>query len=240
MTFPSGGPGYPQQGGAQPQQPAPGTGQFPQGPPSTAFAIRPAVLTALGVTLLGLVQYFLGFSDEATPAEQNSIFFLVGGLLAACQALPRAPRVSPFAALFSTLGALESLDLVISVPSGGSIPGIITVILILGILQMLVAIATVLLDFDVLKISAAKPAMSPYGQPQFGAPQYGQPQQFGQPGQPQGPGSFQPPSGQQATTYASQQGQFFQQQSPPSSPEGGQSQQSGGTGTPPGGFSQPS
>ena len=158
--------------------------------------------------------------------------------------LPKGPKTLPFAALFSVLGALEALDSLVSLPST---PGIVTVILILGILQMLVAVGALLIEYDVVKPPAPKAAApsygGQYGQPgqqqygQQGGPQFGQqqPGQAGAPGEPPAPfsqpgqyGSPNPPSttpppGQQATTYAPMQGQFFQQ--PPSN----------NPGTPPGG-----
>ncbi len=277
MSYPSGGPGYPQQGGGQqPPQSHPGSGAFPQQQPpsSQASPLNLALLLALAVTVLGLVQFFIGFSDEASAASEEIRFLLVGGLLAAMHALPRGPRVLPFAALFSVIGAFGALDLIIGFDTsdGGdgrpevSVPGIITVVLILGILQMLVAVAALLFEYDVLKLPAAKPQQQPQ-QPapysgQFGAqsgpqgpfgqqgqqgqqgPAATQVQQFPQGGQQQGepsgpfsqPTQFQPPvtqpPSQQSTTYAPQQGQFFQQ--PPSS-ESGQN-----PGTPPGGFGQQS
>ncbi|WP_410656501.1 DUF5336 domain-containing protein [Amycolatopsis sp. lyj-112] len=274
MSYPSGGPGYPQQGGGQqPPQSHPGSGAFPQQQaPAQASPLNLALLLALAVTVLGLVQFFIGFSDEADAAEWEIRFLLVGSLLAALHVLPRGPKVLPFAALFSVLGAFGALDRIIGYPTvdGGdgrtevSVPGILTVVLILGILQMLVAVAALLFEHDVLKLPAAKPQQqapqAPYSQqfPQQGpqgpfgqqgpqGPPATQVQPFpgaGQQGQQQGepsgpfaqPTQFQPPvtqpPGQQATTYAPQQGQFFQQ--PPSSPEGQN------PGTPPGGFGQQS
>ncbi|HYH32188.1 MAG TPA: DUF5336 domain-containing protein [Pseudonocardia sp.] len=276
MSYPSGGPGYPQQGGGQqPPQSHPGSGAFPQQQaPSQATPLNLALLLALAVTVLGLVQFFIGFSDEADAAKEVSLFLLVSGLLAALHALPRGPKTLPFAALFSVLGAFGALDLIVGYPTvdGGegraevSLPGILTVVLILGILQMLVAVAALLFEHDVIKLPAAKPQQqapqAPYSQqfPQQGpqgpfgqqgqqGPAATQVQPFpgaGQQGQQQGepsgpfsqPGGFQPPvtqpPGQQATTYAPQQGQFFQQP-PSSSSESGQN-----PGTPPGGFGQQS
>ncbi|MFD9960365.1 DUF5336 domain-containing protein [Amycolatopsis sp. NPDC058986] len=274
MTFPSGGPGYPQQGGGQqPPHTPPHSGAFPpQAPPQAPPPAAPGaaipqnlpMLLSLAVTVLGVVQYFIGFSDEASVVGQETLFLLVGGLLAALYVLPKGPKALPFAALFSLLGAFETLDEIIGVREGVSVPGIVTVIFILGILQMLLAVGALLLAHDVIKPPAPKPAapQSQYG-PQFGQPgqqgtsQFGQPapqQQYGQqqPGQqaPQGPvaaagepsapfsqpTTFSPPAmppTQQATTYAPQQGQFFQQ---PSSGEQGQQN----PGTPPGGFGKQS
>jgi len=268
MTFPSGGPGYPQQGGSQqPYQPAPGTGSFPPvPPPASSGPLGPQNLPALAaivVAALGLIQYFLGFSDEASLAGGAIIYLLAAGLLAGLWLLPKGPNTLPFAALLSVLGALDVLDDVIGVPSGSTTPGIVVVVLILGIVQMLVAVGALLMEYGLLKLPASKPAAppAPYGQ-QFGQPgaqQFGQqPPRFGQPhgGQPQGgqpgqgaqpvppgpteqPTQFQPPTttsgpGAQSTTYSPTQGQFFQQQQ--QSSEGGQSS----PGTPPGGFSQSS
>jgi len=236
MTFPSGGPGYPQQGGGpQPNPQAPGTGGFPQqqAPGATLSVGNLTVLMALGVTLLGLVNYFIGFSEETAGADMAILLLLAGGLLAALRVLPKGPKVLPFAALLSVLGALEGILVVVRVPSEGEVPGVVTVILILGILQMLVAVATLLFDQGVLKLPVSRP------QPQYGQPPvYGQPPQYGQPQQgpeKQGPQGTQvvPPVAPQSTVYAPQQGQFYQPQQPES---GGQQQQPGNPGTPPGGF----
>lgn len=262
MTFPSGGPGYPQQGGGQqppgppssgfPAQQPPHSHQAPSGGGAAGLPQNLPLLLALVVAVFAVVQYFLGFSDTGNVGL-GGVFLLGGGLLAAMHALPKGPKTLPFAALFSVLGALEVLDSLIGMQTS---PGIVTVILILGILQMIVAVGALLIEHDVIKPPAPKPTAPSYGG-QYGQPgqpgqqqqqQYGQPgqQQFGQPGHGPGPGgqageqptpfsqpgqygspnppSTTPPPGQQATTYAPQQGQFFQQ--PPSE----------NPGTPPGGF----
>lgn len=247
MTFPSGGPGYPQQGGQQPPQGPPPSGGFPhqqpqQGPPAGGAPALPQnlpLVLALVVTVLGVVQYFLGFSDEANDVGQETIFLLAGGLLSALHALPKAPKVLPFAALLSVVGALGTLDTVVAEQST---PGIVTVVLILGIVQAIVSVGALLMEYGVLKPPAPKPAAPHYQQAQYGqagpfppAPQHQQQQgepsgPFPQPGQQyQQPGAT--PPGQQATTYAPQQGQFFQQPQP---------EQGKNPGTPPGGFGQPS
>jgi len=258
MTFPSSGPGYPQGGGSQGQStPGPESGQFQrQDAPqqsSAGITMSIPVMLALATTLFGLVSYFIGFAEDAEYFDSASQFLLIGGLLAALRTLPKAPRVLPFAALLSVLGALWGLQLIVRAPEGSDLPGVITVLLILAIVQMLVALAALLFDHGVIKPPAPR-AQSPYGQQPYGQPgQPGQPGQFGQ-GQPQGPasGGFaqptqfaqpvnpqSPPPGQpsspaqQPTTYAPQQGQFYQQ----SSGEGGQQQSPG---TPPGGFGKPS
>jgi hypothetical protein len=253
MTFPSGGPGYPQQGGGQ-QPPGPPSSGFPaQQPHSHQAPSGPAglpqnlpVLLSLVVAVFGLVQYFLGFSDNGDVGI-GGVFLLGGGLLAAMHALPKGPKTLPFAALFSVLGALEVLDSLVGMQTS---PGIVTVILILGILQMIAAVGALLIEHDVIKPPSPKPAAPSYGgqHGQPGQQQYGQPgQQFGQPGHGPGPGgqageqpapfsqgqygSPNPPSTTppppQATLYAPQQGQFFQQPPPdnPGTPPGGTHQQ---------------
>ncbi|MEV6879752.1 DUF5336 domain-containing protein [Amycolatopsis sp. NPDC051128] len=262
MTFPSGGPGYPQQGGGQQPPGQPPTGGFPQQqqphPAPSGAAGLPQnlpLLLALVVAVFGVVQYFLGFSDNA-QVGLGTMLLLAGGLLAGMHALPKGPKTLPFAALLSVLGALDVLDSLVALPTT---PGIVTVILILAILQMVAAVGALLIEHDVIKPPAPKPAAPQYGG-QYGGQQqqqqqYGQHggqhgQQFGQPGHGPGPvtptgessapfsqqgqyGSPNPPSttpppGPQATTYAPQQGQFFQQ--PPSD----------NPGTPPGGFGKSS
>ena len=246
MTFPSGGPGYPQQG--QPSQGPPPSGGFPQqpqpqqGPPAAGAGAPPnlPLLLSLGVAGLGLVEYFLGFATEAGTAGQPILFLLVGGLLSALNLLPKGPKTLPFAALFSVLGGLGALDAVIS----GRTSAIVIVVLILGLLQMAASVAVLLFEYEVLKPPAPKPSAPAYQQPYGQQGQY-QPTQYqpglGQqsqqppqqaPGQQQQPSSQQqppatPPPGGQATTYAPQQGQFFQPPSEQNKP-----------GTPPGGFGQ--
>ncbi|SFQ39429.1 DUF5336 domain-containing protein [Amycolatopsis rubida] len=237
MTFPSGGPGYPQQG--QPSQGPPPSGGFPQqpqpqqGPPAAGAGAPPnlPLLLSLGVAGLGVVQYFLGFASEAGTAGQPILFLLVGGLLSALNLLPKGPKTLPFAALFSVVGGLGALDAVIS----GRTSAIVIVVLILGLLQAAASVTVLLFEYGVLKPPVPQPSAPAYQQPYGQQGQY-QPTQYqpapGQQGQqpPQAPGQ-QPPSsptpGQQATTYAPQQGQFFQPPADQNKP-----------GTPPGGFGQ--
>jgi hypothetical protein len=173
-----------------------------------------STLLALGVTLLGVVAYFIGFSDEATPASGEIQLLLAGGLLSAFRAIPSASKVFlQVGAVLSTLGGLSLLDTVISIPSGAKTPGIIVVLLILGILQMLVAVAALLFDFGILKMPPPQPQVHPgYGPPSG---------QF--PAQPP-PGQYQPGA---QTQYQPQPGQFPPPPPPQQHP-----------GTPPGGYPQ--
>ena len=254
MTFPSSGSGN-QPGGAQHQQqqaPAPGSGGFQQPyqqqggqaqqtqyqafQPYQAPAGRGPVaslnigtLLALGVTLLAMVSYFISFSDEA-PVGTGLQFQLIGGLLAALVALPKAPKILPFAALASVLGALYMLLVMVRVPDAS---GVLTVLLILSMLQMLVAVTALLVEYGVVTLPTG-PKQQPYGHPyaqqgpyahpgpyaqQGGAGQFQQPTQYGpaaapgnQPGQAGQPAQ----PGQQPTAYAAQQGQFYAAQAPDS------------------------
>jgi hypothetical protein len=209
MTYPSGGQGgYPGQG---PQQPQPGPGYGAPAQQGNPLAgVNLPVLLALGVTLLGLVAYFCGFSDEASLAGQQILLLLIAGLLAAFRALPNGPRFLPVAAVLSVAGALSLLDGVVGIQEGIDTPGIIVVLLIMGILQMLVAVAAVLFDFGILKIPA--PRQQPYGQPAYGPPSGQFPQQQ--------PGAQYP---QQTQQYPQQPGPYPQQ--PPGTPPGGYPQQ---------------
>ncbi|WP_410630090.1 DUF5336 domain-containing protein [Amycolatopsis sp. cmx-4-83] len=259
MTFPSGGPGYPQQGG----------GQQPPGPPSSGFPAQqshahPApsgpgglpqnlpLLLALVVTGLSLVQYFLGFVDTG-EVGLGGVFLLGGGLLAALQVLPKGPRTLPFAALFSVLGMLDVLDTLISLQTT---PGVVIVILILAFLQAAAAVGALLIEHGVVKPPSPKPAAPSYGgQQQFNQPgqqqQYGQPgqpgQQFGQPGHGPGPVAQ---TGEPSGAPFAQPGQYGSPNPPSTTPPPGQQattyapqqgsffQQppSDNPGTPPGGF----
>lgn len=216
MSYPGGGQGgYPGQG---PQQPQPGPGYGPQAPQGNPLAgVNLAVLLALGVTLLGLVGYFCGFSDEASGAEGSIQLLFVAGLLAAFRALPNGPKFLPVAAVLSVAGALFLLDTVIGAPEGSETPGIIVVLLIMGILQMLVAVAALLFDYGILKLPA--PSQPAYGQPGYGPPSG----QF--PAQPQ-PGQYPPQPTQQYPQQPQQPGQYPQQPGQhPGTPPGGYPQQ---------------
>jgi Family of unknown function (DUF5336) len=212
MTFPGGGPGgYPGQG---PQQPGPGGYGPPPQQGSPVTGVNLPVLLSLGITLLGLVAYFMGFSEEANGAETQIVLMLVAGLLAAFRVVPNGPKFLPVATVLSVVAALWLLDGVIGIPDGADTPGIIVVLLIVGILQMGVAVVALLFDYGILKVPAPKPQM-PYGQ--YGPPSGGFPQQQpGQYGQTQ-----QYPQQPQPGQYPQQPGQ----QPPPSTPPGGYPQQ---------------
>lgn len=211
MTFPGGSPGgYPGQG---PQQPPPGPGygqQPPQGSPLVGLNL--SLLLSLGVTLLGVVAYFLGFSDEANPAKGEIPLLLIGGLLAGLRAVPKGPNYLPVATVLSVVGALSLLDTVVGFREGADTPGIIVVLLIMGFLQMFVAVAALLFDLGVIKMPtpAPRPLPGQYGPPSGQFPQQPPPGQYGQPTQ-----QYQPPPGQYGQGPSTPPGGYPQQPGPP-------------------------
>ncbi|RZQ62859.1 DUF5336 domain-containing protein [Amycolatopsis suaedae] len=269
MSFPSSGPGYPQQGGGQPNPQAPGTGGFPQAPHQQPVQgggpqLTPQNLSlflALAVAVLGLVNYFISFSSEAGDGDWAVRFLLIGGLVSALRALPNGPKALPFGTLLSVAGGLFAIHAVVRVPEGSETPGILTVLMILGILQLLVAVAAVLFEHDVISMPAPKPQQPQYAQPQYGQPggQGQQPQQGGQPPlhQPTSQYAPQPPQGPTESGPFSQPTQYSSPVTPPSAPPSGppapqatqyapqqgqfysQPEPGQGPGTPPGGTEKP-
>ncbi|MFC4004452.1 DUF5336 domain-containing protein [Prauserella oleivorans] len=238
MTFPSGAPGgFPGQGPQQPHQHFPGAGPSAGGPKLGL----PQILF-LATAGLGVLNLFLGFANVGGGAsfyEQASFAWIpallfLSGLAAAQVVLPNAGKPGVWPALLAVGVVLPYLFVTFSIDGDYDAGGIM--VLIFGILQMLAAIAAYLFDANLIKPPAAPRPQQSFGQP---GPYGQQPGGFGQqPQQPYGPpapdqsGGIPQPTKfaqpvnpqQQPTTYASQHGQFFQQQSP----EGGQSPQQGG------------
>lgn len=251
MTFPSGTPGgFPGQGPQQPHQPYPG-------PPSAgrpALPLPKILLLATGG--LGVVNLFLAFANvggrasfyEAGLGWVPALLFIAGAV-AAISFLPGEEKPGAWPALLS-LGTMLAFLFTVFQLGDLAVGGIL--VLILGLAQAGVAVTAYLLEAGIIKPSTGQP--QPYGQsfPQtggFGQP--GQPGQFGgvpqspqapqQPGQPgsssEGSGGFAAPTKfaqpvqpqQQATTYAPQHGQFFQQPSGESSSQSEQPGQQGGS-----------
>src|SRR5699024_9695052 len=191
MTYPGGGSGHQQQsgmpqGGMQPQQPQ--QQGFPpyqqQSPGGSGLPIKISTLVALGVTLLSLVEFFVSFADDAQGTELQLRLLVLGGLLAALHAVPKMPRVLPFAALVSVLGALFYI---LHVVHARSVDGVEITVLILAILQMLVAVAALLLEYEIVSIPTSGSQQPQYGQYQPQQPAFGgaapvqQPTQYGPP-----------------------------------------------------------
>jgi hypothetical protein len=220
MSYPSGPSGaqggYP---GQPPQQPVTGYGPPVQRPnPLSSLSISD--LLALVVTVLSLVTYFCTYTSDAQTVTTQAMILLAGGLLAGLQVFPKAPRTLPVAAVFSAVGGLFLLAMVIS-NSGGTIPTIVIVIMVMGLLQFLAAVGALLFEYDVIKL-APRPAPVNYGQPSGPFPVQPQPHPqatttfnpAGQPAPPQpttyaAPVQQQPP-GPQATHYMQQPGHISQ------------------------------
>lgn len=191
-----------------------------------------------GVEVPESAQSGVGFYESGIMAWLPMMFFL-SGLAALLTILPGEHKPGPWPAIFS-LGILLPF-LFVTFAGEDSYGAGAVMILIFGIVQTLVAVAAYLFDENIVK--PPQPSSQPAGQPgQFGQPGqggFGQPGPqsggFPQPGQPGQPGPQgqpgQPPQPvnnphQQPTTYASQQGQFFQPQES-QQPQGGQPGQQG-------------
>jgi hypothetical protein len=177
---------------------------------------------------LGLIGFFIGFADIAESGGsffENGIvvpgLFLLSGLFSLPAILPgenKKPGIPP--AAFSLVAWLTVLFFTFSTSNDVGTGTIL--LMIFGFFQTAGAVAAFLFDEGILKT----PQPNPYGhQPPTG--QFPPSGQFPAPPpqQPQQPGPFGAPPGQQ-TTFAPQQGQF------------GQPQQPGQPGTPPGGYPQ--
>ncbi|HEX5494088.1 MAG TPA: DUF5336 domain-containing protein [Mycobacteriales bacterium] len=192
MSYPSGPGGYP---GQPQQQGGPAFGQPPSRPNPLSGLGVPGLLT-LGVLVLSLASYFCSFGG----GYGLEVFaLLVGGLLAGLALLPKGPATLPFAAVASVVGGLGMLDTVINA-SGGGLPTSVILILVFGLLQAIVSVVALLMEYGMIKL-APRPAVPhpavhqqahPAAYPAGGyPPQQQQPQQQGQ-------GQHQQ---QQATTY---------------------------------------
>ncbi|MCT2586061.1 DUF5336 domain-containing protein [Actinophytocola gossypii] len=234
MTFPGGQPGgYPGQG---PQQPLQGPGGYGP-PPGPGMKLGLPQIAHLIVAGLGVLILFLAFASVGDGLDASfyeyrigwvPALLLVGGLLSLKVILPgedKKPGLIPPVIVFSTVWAY--LFTVFTADGDLGTGGIM--VMIFGILQMLAAIAALLLDLGIIK----PPAPNPYGQQPGMYPPSGAFPQQQQPGQPQ-PGQYgqqppaPPPQPGQQTTFAPQQGQFGQQptqQQPPGTPPGGYPQQ---------------
>lgn len=219
MTFPSGGfpaqqPGQPGSYGVPVQPP-----QQPQPPAGQAPAVKSGKPTNIGLVLylvtafLGLANLFLGFASLGTDTTgAASSFFesavgwipallFVSGLAALFVVLPGDQKPGPWPAALALGSVLPYLFTVFSLTAELAIGGIL--VLVVGFVQLIVAVVAYLYAAGVIKAPAPKAAA--YGQQQpFGQqPGYGQQPPHGQ----------QPPQGQQA---------YGQQASPYAQPGTGQ------------------
>ncbi|WP_052345171.1 DUF5336 domain-containing protein [Thermocrispum municipale] len=211
MNYPSGG--FPAQGPQQPQQQ--GGQYYPQQQQRAGMKMDIGTILHLVIAFFGLLILFFGFIDFGSAfggaVSAYEMFYgwipalyLTAGLLALLGVLPGDAKPGALPAIVSLATTFALLFTTFEGPSleaGGIL------ILIVGILQTLGAVAAYLISEKVIKIPAG-------GQPQqFGQPGYGQAQGFGGP-QPQQQQYGQQGGQQQAqqpTTYTGHQGQFSQQ-----------------------------
>ena len=182
MTYSPGAPGYPPaQPAPQPSAYAPTT-QFPKAEPGPSRL--PEVALGL-VAAFGLLAYLLSFFTEGRPAESFLIVaVLLAALLAPAGLLPKQPNFAAVAAVIAVLGFLIGISDIVA----GSQSLMFILIVVFSFLQMVAAIAALLLDAGVITPPAPRPKYeqyAPYGAPggYYGQPQ-GQPQQVPQPQQP--------------------------------------------------------
>ncbi|MGG7101358.1 DUF5336 domain-containing protein [Rhodococcus sp. 24CO] len=199
-------------------------------PPNAGGGAKIGFFLTIAVAALGIVNFLLGFapftsitssgvgSDVSTTSSffETSVyglgFLFAGGVLAAVSLLPQ----QRYAGIFAALSLVGYVSLVFTAFSLGSTDYLdigfgwgLIVVLVLGFVQTVVAVAALLFDIGILKAPAPRPA-APQGFGQ-GYQQYGQPPQQqqmyqqGQPGQPQ-PGQAQQ-YGAQSQPYGQQYGQ---------------------------------
>ncbi|RZL27215.1 MAG: hypothetical protein EOP31_01520 [Rhodococcus sp. (in: high G+C Gram-positive bacteria)] len=177
-------------------------------PPNAGGGAKIGFFLTIAVAALGIVNFLLGFapftsitssgvgSDVSTTSSffETSVyglgFLFAGGVLAAVSLLPQ----QRYAGIFAALSLVGYVSLVFTAFSLGSTDYLdigfgwgLIVVLVLGFVQTVVAVAAFLFDIGILKAPAPRPvAPQAFGQ---GYQQYGQPQQQmyqqGQPGQPQ-------------------------------------------------------
>ncbi|WP_214406103.1 DUF5336 domain-containing protein [Pseudonocardia lacus] len=168
-------PGPPGQPAPRPARPA------GDGPTGTAR------LLALGAAGAAVLVYLLGFFTDDSGLLGALAFaplLVGGGLLAGASVLPKAGRVLLPGAVIALTGALLLLQLVAS----GNAPGIIIVMLIVGLLEAGAAIVAYLMDAGVVSAPAGVPRQRQQP-PGYGPPPGYPPQGYGAP-----PGGYGPPS----------------------------------------------
>jgi uncharacterized protein DUF5336 len=213
MSYPSGPPGgYP----GPPQHQGPSVfGQPPSAPNPLSRLGMPGLLT-LAVFALSVVVFLCSLFHGGTGFEVLSL--LAGGLLAGLSLLRPGQGLLPFVGLLSVVGGLGFLDVVINNSAGG-LPTASILVLVFGLLQAIVAVVALLMDYGLVKL-APRPAV-----PHPAAPTY--PAQGGYGPPPGGQHHQQQPQQHQGTQYMGgppQSTQFLQhpgQISHPQTPPGG-------------------
>ncbi|WP_330250432.1 DUF5336 domain-containing protein [Nocardia sp. NBC_00565] len=250
MSYPTGGSGY--NAPATPPAPASSGQSAGTGSSATGTAKGLPFFLVVGVAVLGVINFLLGFLPYAqqsatvggrTITGDSASFFesqltpliallLLGGLLAGLSLLPKQSWTGAAAAA-SITGFLALAFQSFTLPDGYELKIGAWVVLFLSFVQAVVAVVAVLFEAGILTPPAPKPA-TPQGPPSgFGSGGYGQPGTFsafgqnqpGQYGQSQ-PGQY----GQSQPSYGSQTGPQYQSpqpygQSQPGQPSYGQPQQ---------------
>lgn len=212
MSYPNGPSGPPGGYGPPPQQGGGSVfGQPPAAPNPLSRLSMPSLLTLL-VFVLGLVAYFCSFGGGGGLEVD---LLLAGGLLAGLALLPKAPATLPFATVLSVVGGLGVLDVVIGASNVGLSTAVI-LILVVGLLQAIVSVVALLLDYGAIKL-APRPAV-PHAANYPGGGGYGPPP-GPQPGPPPGPHQSPGPQGTQymtpqSTTFLQHPGQLHGQNPP--------------------------
>ena len=192
------------------------------GPPNSSGGPGLGRILAIATGGLGLVIYFLSFSDDAGAylrTDLVGLLLLGGALLAVASVLPRAPATLVPAAVLVVTGTLFLLVDVINGPgfpgtAGGVVttPGLAVLALVLAFLESAACVVALLAHAGVTRM-VARP--SPYPQPSWG-PQPGGypggPVQGGYPGQqPVGPPPGVVPQAPQHQPYLPHSPQYSQQ-----------------------------
>ena len=205
----------PPQGAAAQGPPGGAPGGWGQ-PPAPRASLGTEKILSLAVAGIGVITFFLGLLDSSSATGSPSLFagggafalagFLVAGLLALGVILPKAGNLSFAVAVISFSTALSLLFVLFGASKVGA--GFI-VVLILGFVQAIVAIAAYLLGSGLIKAAPKPPpgygnyGYGPgpgYGGPPAGypgaqgQPPVGYPQQQPQPGQQGGPQQGYPPA----------------------------------------------
>src|SRR3981081_4344409 len=127
--------------------------QQPGMPGQPSAGVNLGLILPLAVTVLGLISYFCGFSQEVSGQGATLLleYLLAGAVLAGASVLPKAGKgIMVAATVLSVVPALALLQAVISSP--GSVPSILIVVLIAALLQAGAAIAALLFDAEIIKL----------------------------------------------------------------------------------------
>jgi hypothetical protein len=218
-----GTPGYGPQSPGYGVPPAPGpavqAGQAGEGSQGEGSATGLPFYFNIGVVVLGVLSFFLGFlpyisgasaefAGESISVSSAANFFMTNGLVstslllvaalvAAVGMLPKQDIHVGAVASLSVVGFVSLLFQLVSLPGEAKLGIGLIIVLITSFLQAALAITALLFSSDIIKPPAPKQPQYGY----YGQGGYGQPQPPSPPSQPQqpyygaapGPGSYPPP-----------------------------------------------